>query len=116
MSSYHFDYQVTALPKEVKQYAPFAEPRPEELFLQFGIPVEFYADLGSHFGNAVKAALERQGAVWTNSPVATKKAAGMAERAVGIHHQCCTRRCDELPKIPPTINREAIRNLYGNGV
>jgi hypothetical protein len=65
--------------------------RGKKLFENIEIPVGFYVDPGSHFGRETKEFVEKQGGIWINSPVAAKKATGMAERAVELLQQVLER-------------------------
>ncbi|KAI0997594.1 hypothetical protein K3495_g10592 [Podosphaera aphanis] len=68
-----------------------------EIFDRFGTPVGMYVDLGPHFGNKTCRFAQSCGVVWSNSPVAAKKAVGMVEKSVDILQRV-------LKKISPDLN------------
>lgn len=51
-------------------------------FDTFGVPVGFYMDLSTHFGEKTRMFAESHGTVKCNSPVATKRTVGMVEKSV----------------------------------
>jgi hypothetical protein len=66
------------------------------IFGTFGRPVGIYADPGTHFGNRIKIFAVSRGITWCTSPVAVKKATGMAEKANDIV-QCIIKKHSRDP-------------------
>lgn len=62
-----------------------------DLFQKEGSPIGFYVDSGSHFERQVREFAASKGVLWINSPVASKKSTGMAEKAVHIVQQALAR-------------------------
>jgi len=87
----------------------------DSLFYTDGVPVGFYVDPGSHFGDIVRNYVGRKGVLWLNSPSASKKSTGMAEKAVDIVQRAMAKTgpsyASKLQKVTLEINLREISFL-----
>lgn len=87
----------------------------ESLFVTDRVPVGFYVNPGSHFGDTVRNFVGSKGVLWLNSPSASKKSTSIAKKAVDIVQQAIAKTgpsyAARLQKVLFKTNRREISFL-----